>query len=64
MDLRKKNLSGFCSLGKSPLEDIEKLEQLRALYYGKKVAMVKVQSKSFGIDTVEDLELALKRFGS
>jgi len=59
----KKNLAGFCSLGKSPLEDIEKLEQLRALYYGKKVAMVKVNSKSFGIDTVEDLELALKRFG-
>jgi len=59
----KKNLAGFCKLGKSPLEDIEKLEQLRALYYGKKVAMVKVSSQSFGIDTVEDLELALKRFG-
>ena len=60
----KKNLASFCTLGKSPLEDIEKLEQLRALYYGKKVAMVKVNSKSFGIDTKEDLELALKRFGN
>ena len=59
----KKKLADFCSLGKSPLEDIEKLEQLRALYYGKKVAMVKVNSQSFGIDTKEDLALALKRFG-
>ncbi len=60
----KKNLAAFCALGKSPLEDIEKLEQLRALYYGKKIAMVKVDSKSFGIDTKEDLALALQRFGS
>ncbi len=59
----KKNLAAFCTLGRSPLEDIEKLEQLRALYYGKKVAMVKVQSKSFGIDTPEDLDLALKVLG-
>ncbi len=58
----KKNLAGFCNLGRSPLEDIEKLEQLRALYYGKKVAMVKVNSQSFGIDTKEDLALALQKF--
>ncbi len=59
----KKKLAHFCTLGKSPLEDIEKLEQLRALYYGYKIAMVKVKSQSFGIDTTKDLELALKRFG-
>ena len=59
----KSKLASFCSLGKSPLEDIEKLEQLRALYYAKKIAMVKVESKSFGIDTKEDLELALVRLG-
>ncbi len=58
----KKSLEEFCSLGNSPLEDIEKLEQLRAIYYGKKIAMVKVESKSFGIDTKEDLEKALKFF--
>jgi 3-deoxy-manno-octulosonate cytidylyltransferase (CMP-KDO synthetase) len=58
----RKNLASFCTLGKSPLEDIEKLEQLRALYYGNKIAMVKVDSKSFGIDTKEDLTLALQRF--
>ena len=55
----KKTLEKFCTLGTSPLEDIEKLEQLRALYFGRKIAMVKVQSKSFGIDTQEDLQRAL-----
>jgi len=58
----KKDLEAFCGLGKSPLEDIERLEQLRALYYAKKIAMVKVESESFGIDTKEDLALALQQF--
>ncbi len=58
----KNSLQEFCSLGKSPLEDIEKLEQLRAIYYSKRVAMVKVKSASFGIDTKEDLKLALDMF--
>jgi 3-deoxy-manno-octulosonate cytidylyltransferase (CMP-KDO synthetase) len=56
----KKSLKEFCSLPPSPLEDIEKLEQLRAIYHGKKIAMVKVESQSFGIDTPQDLEKALK----
>ena len=56
----RKNLEKFCSLGVSPLEDIEKLEQLRALYHGYKVSLVEVETKSFGIDTPEDLERALK----
>ena len=55
----KKTLTQFCSLPNAPLEDIEKLEQLRAIYYGKKIAMIKVESKSFGIDTKEDLKKAL-----
>ncbi len=55
----KKTLREFCSLSSAPLEDIEKLEQLRAIYYGKKIAMIEVKSKSFGIDTKEDLEKAL-----
>jgi len=58
----KKSLQEFCSLPASPLENIEKLEQLRAIYHGKKVAMVEVKSKSFGIDTKEDLQRALKTF--
>lgn len=57
-----KSLREFCSLPEAPIEHIEKLEQLRAIYHEKKIAMVEVQSKSFGIDTQEDLENALKIF--
>lgn len=56
----KKSLKEFCLLPASPLENIEKLEQLRAIYHAKKIAMVRVESQSFGIDTPEDLEKALK----
>ena len=59
----QKSLQEFCSLPSSPLENIEKLEQLRAIYHSKKVAMIEVQSKSFGIDTKEDLQRALEIFG-
>jgi 3-deoxy-manno-octulosonate cytidylyltransferase (CMP-KDO synthetase) len=55
----RRSLEKFCTLGSCQLEDIEKLEQLRALYYGKKIAMVEVESRSFGIDTKEDLEKAI-----
>ncbi len=58
----KKSLNKFCSLKASKLENIEKLEQLRAIDNGYQIAMVKVQSKSFGIDTQEDLNNALKIF--
>ena len=58
----KKSLNKFCSLNSSKLENIEKLEQLRAIDNGFKIAMVKVNSKSFGIDTKEDLQKALKIF--
>ena len=56
----KKSLELFCKLSPAPLEDIEKLEQLRALYHNFNISMVEVQTKSFGIDTIEDLENALK----
>lgn len=55
-----KSLKQFCLLSTSPLEEIEKLEQLRALYHGYEVAMTEVKTESFGIDTPEDLEKALK----
>jgi len=58
----KKSLEEFCSLECTGLEDIEKLEQLRAISNNKPIHMVKVNSKSFGIDTKEDLENALKVF--
>ena len=56
----KKSLETFCNLALAPLEEIEKLEQLRALYHDYQIAMVEVETKSFGIDTLEDLENALK----
>ena len=55
-----KSLRDFCMLAPAALEDIEKLEQLRALYHGYQVAMIEVHAESFGIDTPEDLEKALK----
>ncbi len=55
-----KSLRSFCTFSPAPLEEIEKLEQLRALYYGYKIAMTEVKTESFGIDTVEDLEKAIK----
>lgn len=58
----KKSLQEFCSLEDAPLEDIEKLEQLRAIYHQKKISMVKVASTGFGIDTEEDLRRAVEIF--
>ena len=55
-----KSLKKFCALSPAPLENIEKLEQLRALYHGYEVAMIEVNTESFGIDTPEDLEKAIK----
>jgi 3-deoxy-manno-octulosonate cytidylyltransferase (CMP-KDO synthetase) len=58
----KKSLKEFCQLNDAPIEDIEKLEQLRAIYHQKKISMVKVASTGFGIDTKEDLERAIEIF--
>ncbi len=54
------SLEKFCKLSPAPLENIEKLEQLRAQYYGYEVAMTAVETESFGIDTPEDLEKAVR----
>lgn len=62
------SLREFCALPQSreqsPLEHREKLEQLRALYYGKRIAMVLVETQSIGIDTPEDLQKALEKFSA
>jgi len=55
----KKSLNEFCSLPTAPIEDIEKLEQLRAIYNDKTILMVEVDTKSVGIDTKEDLQRVL-----
>lgn len=44
------------------LEKIESLEQLRALYYGYKIAMARVETDAFGINTPEELEKAQALF--
>jgi 3-deoxy-manno-octulosonate cytidylyltransferase (CMP-KDO synthetase) len=58
----KKSLKEFCNLNDAPIEDIEKLEQLRAIYHQKNITMVKVASTGFGIDTQEDLKRAIEIF--
>lgn len=58
-----KSLKEFCALPSSLLENTEKLEQLRAVEAGYKIKMIGVETKSFGIDTPEDLAEALALFG-
>ncbi len=49
-------LERIFSLEPSPLEEMEGLEQLRFLYYGFKIKVVKTPYDSIGVDTKEDLE--------
>ncbi|NPA87263.1 MAG: 3-deoxy-manno-octulosonate cytidylyltransferase [Epsilonproteobacteria bacterium] len=53
----KKSLDMFVKM-QGEIEHIEKLEQLRVIENGKKIAMIKVKTQSFGIDTKDDLEKA------
>ena len=59
-----RNLKRFCALPASALEDTEKLEQLRAISAGEKIAMLGIETASIGIDTPADYERALKEFGN
>ena len=46
----------FPTLEQAPIEKTESLEQLRALYYGYKIAVLKLnQALPAGVDTEEDL---------
>ncbi|MEO6362844.1 MAG: 3-deoxy-manno-octulosonate cytidylyltransferase, partial [Caldimonas sp.] len=52
-------LRRFSTLARSPLEDIERLEQLRALWHGERIAVhVSEAHAGIGIDTADDLERA------
>ncbi|MCX6346317.1 MAG: 3-deoxy-manno-octulosonate cytidylyltransferase [Armatimonadetes bacterium] len=51
----------FASLEPTPLEQAESLEQLRALEHGYRIKMVEIADRSFGVDTLEDLERAKAR---
>lgn len=55
---RKSDLMVFTSMEKGRLEDIEKLEQLRALAAGMKIKVKETEYVTFGIDTIDDLRKA------
>jgi 3-deoxy-manno-octulosonate cytidylyltransferase (CMP-KDO synthetase) len=55
---RRPALSRFVALPPSPLEQREKLEQLRALEAGMRIDVAIVDSVPLGVDTPEDLERA------
>lgn len=59
----RETLEEYAMLPETQLENIEKLEQLRAIYYGKIIQVACVQSESIGIDTPEDLDTARKKYG-
>src|SRR3989339_882650 len=51
-------LRKIAQLGKCYLEDAEKLEQLRLLYYGFKIKLNETDQEVIGIDTPQDLARA------
>lgn len=58
---RKESLLTFASLKPTPLEQIESLEQLRALENGLKIKMAAIAEKSIGVDTAEDVDEVCRR---
>lgn len=57
---RRAALARYVALPESPLERREKLEQLRALEAGMRIACARVEHAPFGVDTPADLERARK----
>jgi 3-deoxy-manno-octulosonate cytidylyltransferase (CMP-KDO synthetase) len=55
---RREFLLQYSDLPVGPLEQAERLEQLRALENGYKIRVVETDYESFGVDTPEDLERA------
>ena len=53
-------LEKFVSLTKSPLEEVESLEQLRALENNMKIFVKIVEAHPLSVDTEEDLRVAIK----
>ena len=60
----RETLHRFCGLPASHLEDVEKLEQLRALEYGIPIYTVEVDYRGIGVDTPQDLERVERRMAS
>ncbi len=61
---RRAALARYVSLPESPLERREKLEQLRALEAGMRIACARVEFAPFGVDTPDDLERARRVLAS
>ena len=61
---RRAALERFVKLPPSPLEQREKLEQLRALEAGMRIDVALVDTVPLGVDTPEDLEIARAILGS
>ena len=59
---RKDFLLKFAQMKPTPLEEAEKLEQLRALENGYKIKVVETRYNSIGVDTMEDLEKVRRIF--
>ena len=53
---RREYLMEFTRLRRTRLEELEMLEQLRALENGARIKVVEVDESSIGVDTAEDLE--------
>ncbi|MFP6581658.1 MAG: 3-deoxy-manno-octulosonate cytidylyltransferase [Candidatus Hydrogenedentota bacterium] len=53
---RRSFLLDYATMKPTPLEQTEKLEQLRALENGHRIAVVETEFKSIGVDTPGDLE--------
>ncbi|MDX7814802.1 3-deoxy-manno-octulosonate cytidylyltransferase [Aeromonas caviae] len=62
---RVSTLTALSHLPASPLEQLESLEQLRALWHGIKIAVARVeQAPPHGVDTPEDLARIQRHFAS
>ena len=53
---RRTTLLELGHLQPTALEEMERLEQLRALHYGYRIATIETDTHSIGVDTAEDLD--------
>jgi 3-deoxy-manno-octulosonate cytidylyltransferase (CMP-KDO synthetase) len=60
---RREFLLSYSDLPVGPLEQAERLEQLRALENGHKIRVVETEYESLGVDTPADLERVSRLFG-
>jgi 3-deoxy-manno-octulosonate cytidylyltransferase (CMP-KDO synthetase) len=59
---RREFLLRYVTLPETPLERIEKLEQLRVLEHGESIAVAICEAHSHGIDTPEQYAAFVKRY--